>query len=136
MLYALTDADIAIAALQHLVHALGAERAPEDAGNRLGCLNVGFLSINASQALLLFLLLQRQHQRRACVTSSTQGLSGNAAEMGPLTLISHVLAISPIKHCRSPSAHPQDHKRPPKLIKDKRHGASAQRRVSCTGSHV
>ncbi|GMN49085.1 hypothetical protein TIFTF001_018263 [Ficus carica] len=51
-----TDGDVAVGALEHLVHALGAERGAEDASNGFAGGNVGLLSIEASQSGLLVLL--------------------------------------------------------------------------------
>lgn len=54
----LTDGDFTIGALEHLVHALGSERGPEDPSDGFASGNVGFLSIEASQSGLLLLLPQ------------------------------------------------------------------------------
>ena len=52
-----TDGDVTVGALEHLVHALGAERGLEDASDGLGGGDVGLLSVEASEARLMFLLL-------------------------------------------------------------------------------
>ena len=54
----LTNGDVAVGALEHFVHAFGAERGAEDASDVLGGGDVGFLSIQPSQPRLLLLLLQ------------------------------------------------------------------------------
>lgn len=54
----LTDGDLAVGALKHLVHAFGSERGAEDFGDGLAGGNVGLLSIEASQSGLLLLLPQ------------------------------------------------------------------------------
>ena len=54
---ALTYAYITVATLQHFVHALGPEGGLQHPRDRFRSLNVCFLCFDASDALLLFLLL-------------------------------------------------------------------------------
>lgn len=54
----ITDGDVAVGGLEHLVHALGAERGAEDAGDGLAGGDVGLLGVEAAQPRLLLLLTQ------------------------------------------------------------------------------
>ena len=54
----LTDGDVAVGALEHLVHAFGAEGGSEDASDGFAGGDVGFLSVQTSKSALLLLFLQ------------------------------------------------------------------------------
>lgn len=77
----LTDGDVPVGALKHLVHAFGAERGAEDAGDGLSGGDVGLLSIQTSQPSLLLLLLEYderppelvERQRHFPISSSGTG---------------------------------------------------------------
>lgn len=56
----LTDAYVAIRALEKLVHAIGPKRGAEDSSNGFGCFDVCSLCIYPSDALLFLLFLRDQ----------------------------------------------------------------------------
>lgn len=59
----LTDSDVSIRALQHLVHALGPKGGPQRPGYCLGCQDVGLDCLCSAQPRLAALILQYHTER-------------------------------------------------------------------------
>ena len=83
---ALTDGDIAVWTLQHLVHALGPEGGPQDAGNSLGSHDAGLDRVHTLHPGLLILLLctcnmQPDCSFSCCAETSKAGLCDEPTRM-------------------------------------------------------
>jgi len=72
----LTDGDVAVGALEHLVHAFGAEGGAEDPGDGFAGGDVGFLSIQTSESALLLLPLE-DYERPSELVESQRHFDGS-----------------------------------------------------------
>lgn len=79
-----TDGDISVRRLDHLVHPLGPERRPENAGDRLPGRDVRLLGIEASQPRLLLLLPDDQKWPTKLVEGQSHLNSSTSAKSIPM----------------------------------------------------
>lgn len=81
-----TDRDVAVGALEHLVHALGAERGPEDPSDGFPGGNVGLMSFEASQSGLLSLLFDNDEWPPELVERQRHFFTGGDPSAVPIGL--------------------------------------------------